>query len=149
MSQIVTNVSIPSKAVSLAPRQSIYPVDAIIAAGIGAAFAIELRGTNEDGTQFLLDDEALKKLASQKQSQISGLAKTRNVDFTTRLIEDQATADAFGVTVPALGVWYTSETRTVKPRKTKADAAVAGGEGVPALPESDSDAADVPEIPTI
>lgn len=146
MSQIVTNVSIPSKAVSLAPRQSIYPVDDIIKAGIGAAFAIELRGTNEDGTQFLLDEEGLKKLASQKQSQISGLAKTRKVDFTTRLLDTQELAEPFGVTAPALGVWYTSETRTVKQRKAKAPAApVADAGEVPALPPTE----DAPEIPSI
>lgn len=136
---VVTGIAIPTKAVSLAPRQSIYPVDAIIAAGEGSAFGIELRGENG----VLLDDAGLKKLASQKQSQISGLGKTRDAEFTTRLIEDQETASAFNLTAPVLGVWYTGK-RKVKAKKVKADEVPAVDAGVPSIGDEAA-----PEVPSL
>lgn len=138
---IITNIPLPSKSVAAGPRKSKYPVDDAIAAGVGAAFGIELR--TKDGE--IPVGEALKKLASQKQSQISSLAESRNVDLATRLIEDQETASAFQMTAPILGVWYTSETRTVRPRKEKADASAA-----PEVPEVNSgDEADDSGVPAL
>ncbi|QYC96789.1 hypothetical protein PQD76_gp84 [Stenotrophomonas phage BUCT626] len=134
MSQFtIAPVAIPQKSVSIAPRDSQYPVNEIIAAGLGNGFAVELR--DKDGN--VPEGDALKKLTSQKQSQFSQLAATRGVTFTTRAL-DEASAAAFGVTLPALGVWYTKAERAEK--KTKAVPAV------PAAPEAD---AGVPEVPSL
>ena len=132
---IVTNIPLPSKSVAVGPRKSKYPVDEAIAAGVGAAFGIELR--TKDGE--VPTGEALKKLASQKQSQISSLAESRNVDLATRLIEDQETAAAFGQTAPILGVWYTSATRTVREKKSKDAPAVDTSADIPAVEGDESD----------
>lgn len=137
MSFKIATVAIPAKTVSIAPRDSKYPVNEIIAAGIGAGFAVELR--DDEGNAY--EGEELKKVTSQKQSQFSQLAATRNVTFTTRALDEEAAA-AFEVRLPALGVWYTKAERT---ERKKADPAPA----IPAVDGDNSDGAGVPEVPSI
>lgn len=133
MSYQIAAVAIPTKTVSIAPRDSQYPVNEIIAAGLGNGFAVELRDEND----VAYEGDVLKAKTSQKQSQFSQLAATRGVTFTTRAL-DEASAAAFGVRLPALGVWYTKATRAE--RKSKA---------VPAVPAAPAIDAEVPAVPSL
>ena len=121
----IQTVSIPARSVTSAPRESKFPLAALVAAGEGSAFAIALR--DENGNAY--EGDELKKKASQRQSQMSQLAKTRGIKLTTRVIEKQEDNHFDGVSVPLLGVWYTG------PATAKAAAVEAEAE--------------VPEVPTI
>ncbi len=124
----------PSKVVASGPRQSIYPVDQLIAAGPGNAFAIPLR--DENGNAY--EGEDLKAKSSQRQSQMSSLAKTRKAKLVTRLITDANDNPFVGQEVPLLGVWYAGPADETKRRKK-------AGSEVPAAPADEA----APELPTL
>lgn len=87
---IANNIAIPARSVPNAgPRESKYPVDDL-----------------EEGQAFAVPVESTKQ-ARQKQSQFSGLAKTRGIKLVTRFIEKDEDNPGFeGITAPFLAVWH-------------------------------------------
>lgn len=97
-------VAIPPRTIPNAgPRESKYPVDNLKE---GEAFAVSVKDEKE---------------ARQKQSQFSGLAKTRGIKLVTRYF--QSDSPFANVQAPCLGVWHAG-TRTAKAAPTQAEQAV-------------------------
>lgn len=100
---IVKNVPIPPRTIPTAgPRGSKYPIDSM-----------------EEGDCFPLEVKDRKE-GQQKQSQFSGLAKTRGIKLITRYYSgEEGNEPPFeGVTAPCLGVWHGGPAEV----KTKDDA---------------------------
>lgn len=84
---IESGVAIPARTIpSAGPRESKYPVDKLVQ---GQAFAVPV--TDE-------------KQARQKQSQFSGLAKTRGIKLVTRFFAKDSPFAS--VPAPCLGIWH-------------------------------------------
>lgn len=104
---IESGVALPPRTIPNAgPRESKYPVDSLQE---GQAFAVPV--TDE-------------KQARQKQSQFSGLAKTRGIKLVTRYFSgEEGSESPFANTpAPCLGVWHGGK---ATPKKKKADASEA------------------------
>jgi hypothetical protein len=130
---IESGVALPPRTIPNAgPRESQYPVDKLTQ---GQAFAIPL-GTYDEAGNFTAfaagSDEALKQ-SRQKQSQMSSLARTRNISLVTRYYSGvgESQSPFSNVPAPCLGVWHDGPAKEKKPRKSKkadgnADAGNAG-----------------------
>lgn len=121
---IESGVAIPPRTIPNAgPRESQYPVDKLEK---GQAFAIPLGKYDEAGnfTAFAAGSEEALKQSRQKQSQMSSLARTRNISLVTRYYsgEGDSVSPFAGVPAPCLGVWHDGEAKPKKERKSKKDA---------------------------
>lgn len=104
---IEENVALPPRTIPNAgPRESKYPVDTLQP---GQAFAVPV--TDE-------------KQARQKQSQFSGLAKSRGISLVTRFFAENSPFK--NTPAPCLGVWHDGP---AKPKKAKAAPAPAATDG--------------------
>lgn len=98
-------VPIPPRTIPNAgPRDSKYPVDQLQE---GQAFAVPVKDEKE---------------ARQKQSQMSGLAKSRHIKLVTRFYRDGEQSPFANTPAPCLGVWHGGKADP-KARKPKANAA--------------------------
>lgn len=103
---IESGIAIPPRTIPNAgPRESKYPVDKLTK---GQAFAVVVKDEKE---------------ARQKQSQFSGLAKSRGIKLVTRFYSgEEGSKSPFPSTPgPCLGVWHDGPA-TPKPAKDSADA---------------------------
>lgn len=90
--QIEQGIAIPARTIPNAgPRESKYPVDKLQP---GQAFAVPVKDEKE---------------ARQKQSQMSGLAKTRGIKLVTRFFRDGEQSPFANTPAPCLGVWHGGE----------------------------------------
>lgn len=116
---IEDNVAIPARVLPNAgPRESMYPIDKITQ---GQCFAVSLAEAKngEDGTPDY------GKLARQKQSQFSSLAKSRGISLVTRFFDgSEGNESPFKSTpAPCLGVWHDGPAKPKKEKKVKPAAA--------------------------
>ena len=146
---IESGVAIPPRTIPNAgPRESQYPVDKLQE---GQAFAIPLGTWNGEGDNatfvpFAAGSEEALKQSRQKQSQMSSLARTRNISLVTRYYSGATGSESpfSNVPAPCLGVWHDGAAKPKKPRKSKkdagnADAGVQAGEAsAPAASEGDT-----------
>lgn len=101
--QIESAVPLPPRTIPNAgPRESKYPVDQLQE---GQAFAVPVKDEKE---------------ARQKQSQMSGLAKTRGIKLVTRFFREGEQSPFASTPAPCLGVWHGG-----KADEKKADAGTA------------------------
>lgn len=112
---IEDNVAIPARVLPNAgPRESMYPIDKIVK---GQCFAVSLAEakSGEDGTPDY------GKLARQKQSQFSSLAKSRNISLVTRFFDGSEGNESPFASMPApcLGVWHDGPAKPKKEKKAK------------------------------
>ena len=112
---IEDNVAIPARVLPNAgPRESMYPIDKITQ---GQCFAVSLAEAKpgEDGTPDY------GKLARQKQSQFSSLAKSRGISLVTRFFDgSEGNESPFkSMPAPCLGVWHDGPAKPKKERKKK------------------------------
>lgn len=131
---IESNIAIPARTIPHAgPRESKYPVDQLQE---GQAFAVAVKDEKE---------------ARQKQSQFSGLAKSRGIKLVTRFFSgEEGSASPFANTpAPCLGIWHDGKAVPKAPKAPKsadanADATNTGGEAsdaaAPAPASTDAEA---------
>lgn len=120
---VVKNIPIPPRTIPNAgPRGSMYPVDDM-----------------EEGECFAVSVDSPKQ-ARQKQSQFSGLAKSRGIRLVTRFYsgEDGNDSPFEDTPAPCLGVWHGGEAEA-KPAKDDANADADAGEASDASDEGEDD----------
>lgn len=138
---IEDNVAIPARVLPNAgPRESMYPIDKIVK---GQCFAVSLADAKpgEDGKPDY------GKLARQKQSQFSSLAKSRDISLATRFFDGSEGNESPFASMPApcLGVWHDGPAKPNKEKKVKPAAEGA----TPEAPATEADAAaPTPPVPT-
>lgn len=117
---IEDSVAIPARTIPNAgPRESKYPVGEL---NVGQGFAIPVKDEKE---------------SRQKQSQMSSLARSRNIKLQTRFFsgEDGNVSPFKSTPAPCLGVWRVEGTATKRTPKAKTDPApVAPAPEAPAAP---------------
>lgn len=137
---IEDNVAIPARVLPNAgPRESMYPIDKITQ---GQCFAVSLAEAKpgEDGTPDY------GKLARQKQSQFSSLAKSRGISLVTRFFDgSEGNESPFkSMPAPCLGVWHDGPAKPKKEKKVKPAAESA----TPEAPATEANAtAPAPPVP--
>ncbi len=103
---IESGVAIPARTIPNAgPRASKYPVDQL-QEGQGFAVPLGTYDENDNFTAFAPGSDEAQKQARQKQSQFSGLAKTRGIKLVTRYFATQEDNPFTSVAAPCLGVWH-------------------------------------------
>lgn len=132
---IESNIAIPARTIPHAgPRESKYPVDQLQE---GQAFAVSVRDEKE---------------ARQKQSQFSGLGKSRGIKLVTRFfsgVSDETQSPFASTPAPCLGIWHMGKAEPKAPKAPKAtaegadanaDASNTGGEASDAVATTDAEA---------
>ena len=125
---IESGIAIPARTIPNAgPRESKYPVDQLQE---GQAFAVPVRDEKE---------------ARQKQSQFSGLAKTRKISLVTRFYsgEGENVSPFPNTPAPCLGIWHNGAAKPKKVKKADANEAADSeasdtASAVPAAPATEA-----------